>query len=110
MDIALAQDLAARLHITTVRIEQGFARLPTFVHLAGTLGDPTAKTDKAVIVGLVGSGVAGVVGGTAGGIIQGVSGLLTGQPAATNAPTSSSSTNTPPLINPLDLFKKKPKK
>ena len=110
VDIALAQNVAARLHITTVRIEQGFARLPTFVHLAGTLGDPTAKTDKAVIVGLVGSGVAGVVGGTAGGIIQGVSGLLTGQPAATNAPSSSSSTNAPPLINPLDLFKKKPKK
>ena len=49
VDIALAQDLAAKLRITTVRIEQGYARLPTFVHLAGTLGEPTSKTDKAVI-------------------------------------------------------------
>ena len=110
VDIALAQSLAAKLHITTVRVEQGYARLPTFVHLAGTLGDPSSKTDKAVIAGLVASGVAGVVGGTAGGVLQGVSGLLTGQPAATNAPPSGGATNAPPPFNPFDLLKKKPKR
>ena len=39
-----------------------------------------------------------------GNLLQGVGNLLTGQtPATTNQP----STNTPPRLNPLDLFKKK---
>ena len=83
-------------------------KLPTFVHLTGTLGDPSAKTDKAILAGITTQGVAGAIGGRTGGLIQGIGGLLTGQPPATNAPSASPG-QSPQPINPLDLFLK-PKK
>ena len=103
VDIALAQDVAGRLQFVNTRTEGSYARLPTFVHLTGTLGDPSAKTDKAVLAGVTAQSIAGAVGGRAGGIVQGIGGLLTGQPPATNSPSS----NQPILpINPLDLFRR----
>jgi hypothetical protein len=111
VEVSLPRVLASKLRFGNVPEEAEYMKLPTFVHLAGSLGDPTAKTDKAVIVGLTATGVAGAVGGKAGGVLQGIGGLLGGQPpAATNAP-STTTTNQPPAgesapFNPFDLFKK----
>jgi len=111
VEVSLPRALASKLRFGNVPAVAEYVKLPTFVHLAGTLGDPTAKTDKAVIVGLTASGIAGAVGGKAGGVLQGIGGFLSGQaPGATNAP-SSTTTNKPPAgqsapFNPFDLFKK----
>lgn len=111
VEVSLPRALASKLRFGNVPADAEYMKLPTFVHLAGTLGDPTAKTDKAVIVGLTASGVAGALGGKDGGVLQGIGGLLSGQsPAATNAP-STTKTNKPPAgqsqpINPFDLFRK----
>ncbi len=103
VEIALARGVGGKLGLANLPAEGSYTKLPTFVHLTGTLGDPSAKTDKAVIAGLTAQGVAGAVGGRAGGILQGIGGLLTGQPAGgTNAPSG----NEPILpVNPLDLFR-----
>jgi hypothetical protein len=113
VDIGLASGIANRLRFMGSTPPGGYMKLPTFVHLTGTLGDPSAKTDKAVIVGITAGGVAGAVGGKAGGLLQGIGGLLTGQPTGGS---QESTTNQPPAqrplkqllpINPLDLFKKR---
>jgi hypothetical protein len=103
VEIALAGGVGGKLGFANLPAEGSYTKLPTFVHLTGTLGDPAARTDKAVIAGLTAQGVAGAVGGRTGGILQGIGGLLTGQPAGgTNAPSG----NEPILpVNPLDLFR-----
>jgi hypothetical protein len=102
VDIALAQGVGGKLGLANLPAEGSYTKLPTFVHLTGTLGDPSAKTDKAVIAGLTARSIGGAVGGQAGSLLQGIGGLLSGQPAAgTNAPSG----NQPILPNPLDLFR-----
>ncbi|HUI05528.1 MAG TPA: AsmA family protein [Verrucomicrobiae bacterium] len=103
VEIALAQGIAGKLRLSNLASEGSYTRLPTFVHLTGTLGDPSAKTDKAVVAGLTAQGIAGAVGGKAGGILQGISGLLTGQPPATNNAPSGNQPVIP--FNPLDLLR-----
>jgi hypothetical protein len=105
IEIALSRDLAGKLQFANLRIDNGYAKLPTFVHLTGTLGEPSAKIDKAVLVGLTASGAAGLVGGRVGGLLQGISSILTGeQPGtATNAPANEA----PAPFNPFDLLRKR---
>jgi len=103
VDIALAQGIANKLRFFNLPSQGSYMKLPTFVRLTGTLGDPSARTDKAVIAGLTAQGIAGAVGGRAGGILQGISGLLTGQPSATtNAPSGNQSIIP---FNPSDLLR-----
>ncbi len=112
VEVSLPRALASKLRFGNVPVDAEYMKLPTFVHLAGTLGDPSAKTDRAVIIGLTASGIGGTMGGKGGGVLRGIGGILSGQsPAATNAP-SVTTTNKPPdgqsaPINLLDLFKKR---
>ena len=85
VDIELAQGIATQLKFASLPTDGSYSKLPTFVHLAGTLGDPTAKVDKTVIAALTAQGVAGAIGGRAGGILGAVGGLLSGQTPSTNA-------------------------
>jgi len=112
INVSLARDVADRLRFSNVPTNVAYMRLPTFVHLRGTLGSPDARTDKAVIVGLTAAGIGGALGGKAGNILGSVGGLLgvKSEPqagAGTNAPSSGSSNNVTPAPNLLDLFKKK---
>ncbi len=98
-----------------------YVKLPNFVKLTGTLGEPKADLNELVIAGMIGRSGAGLVGGEAGKIIKGVGGILTGQPPVTppstngvnrtnqlSGATNAPSTNiVPPAVNQLlDLFKK----
>ncbi|HVM61645.1 MAG TPA: AsmA family protein [Verrucomicrobiae bacterium] len=105
MDVELSQDVASQLRFANLPTDGSYVRLPTFVHLAGTLGDPTAKTDKAVIAGLTAQGIAGAIGGRAGGILGGIGGLLTGQSASTNAPSQQAPSQQRTPFNPFNLLR-----
>lgn len=119
VEISLARGLVNKLRFSNVPTNVAYAKLPTFVHLKGTLGSPEAKTDKLVILGLGAAGIGGALGNKGGNILQGVGNLIGGglQPVApaTNAPAignKPSQTNAPPqspVNDLLDLFKK-PKK
>ena len=112
VNFALSRSLAGKAHLLSASTptNAAFVQLPTFVKLGGTLGNPSPKTDKLVIVGLVSRSVGGLaegVGGDAGKILQGVGSLLTGQKSqSASSPTNRPATNPPPA-NLLDLFRKK---
>ena len=72
-----------------------YVTLPKFVHVGGTLGSPGARTDKAVITGLIASGVAGQVGGKLGNALKGLGGFLTPDKPTEKAPTQPVPTPTP---------------
>ena len=120
IDVSLPRGLANKLRFANVPTNAPYMKLPTFVHLGGTLGDPKAKTDKAVILGLTAAGIGGALGGKAGGILGDVGGLLGGKPQASapvaSAPpaatTNAPSTNVQPQNSVNDLINlfKKPKK
>lgn len=98
IEISLAREVANKLRFSNVPTNQAYAKLPTFVHLRGTLGTPDPKTDKLVILGLTASGLGGAVGNKTGGYLQGIGGLLGGnlQPAATGTnPPSVGAANAP---------------
>ena len=124
IEVSLARDLANKLRFTNVPTNVAYMKLPTFVHLKGTLGSPDPKTDKLVILGLTASGIGGAIGGRAGSLIGNVGSLLGGKPAPvavpdTNRSPATATTNAPasnvqpkpqnPVGGLLDLFKK-PKK
>ncbi len=117
VEVSLSRNLAQKLRFSNVPTNAAYMKLPTFVHLKGTLGSPEAKTDKAVIVALTASSIGGMVGGKAGGILEGVGAILGGKPAPAPAAPTAPATNNPPANvqqpNPvndiLNLFKK-PKK
>ena len=108
VDVSLARQLANRFQLTGVQSDATYAKLPTFVHLAGTLASPTVKIDYPVVAVLTARGTVGVVSdragavsGAADNILQGITGALTGQrQSSTNAPSKSS---TP--FNPFSIFK-----
>lgn len=96
-----------------------YVKLPDFLTVKGTVGDPKTDINKLALASLTlkaGAGIAGQTGNTAvdraAGIVGAVGNLLGGVTAPkTNAP-SATDTNAPATkpvlpINPLDLFKKK---
>ena len=110
VEISLPKAIANKLRFSNLPSGTEYMKLPTFAYLDGTLGDPTARTDKVVIAGLTASGIAGAVGGKAGGLLQTIGGILSGQSSATNT-TSTTTTNRPPAgtstpFNLLDLLKR----
>ncbi len=112
IDISLPRALAKKFTISGTAPTAPYVKLPNFVKLEGTVGNPKAKTDKLVISGLVASGVAGAVGGKAGGILGEVGGILTGQPAGGTTQTNQTANPNakPNKVSPLDLLKLIPKK
>jgi AsmA-like protein len=95
--------------------EPGYAKLPTFVTVVGTIGKPDYKQDRLALGGMVlksGVGVAeklGVnVGGKTGDVLKGVGNLLTGQGQQTSTNTNApAGTNPPPKRGLFDLLPKK---
>lgn len=109
VNFALRRSLAEKANLvpSDAPTNTAYVKLPKFVKVSGTLGDPKTHTDKLVIAGLVAksaAGLPGVVGEKAGNILQGVGGILTGDKSSR---TNQASTNKPPKFNPLDLLKPK---
>ena len=108
----------ARLVASGTPQNQAYVKLPNFITVTGTLGDPKAHLDKAALAGTFleryGSKIPGVNEKT-GGLLQGLGGVLSGgksggtnqPPNATNQPPATN--KSAPLNNLLDLLKK-PKK
>ncbi len=97
VDFALSHNLAqkARLLPANTPADAQYVSLPTFIRLEGTIGDFKTKTDKLVIGGLLARslGNIGGLGGKTGSVLNNISGVLTGQEAAsasnnTNAPSA----------------------
>jgi hypothetical protein len=92
-----------------------YVKLPNFLKVAGTLGNPKAQIDKTALAGTLleqfGSKIPGLNDKT-GGLLQGLGGILSkGQTTSTNqTPPSGANatpaTNKPPAFNPFDLLKK----
>jgi uncharacterized protein involved in outer membrane biogenesis len=123
MSFALRRSLAqkARMIPSGADTNAEYVMLPTFIRVAGTIGQPKAQIDKAVLAGTLLNRFGGKIPGVddkAGNLIQGLGGLLSRQPSATNtatnaAPSTNVATNAPapnvPVNQLLDLFRK-PKK
>jgi hypothetical protein len=107
----LKQSLAARAHLVPAGTptDDPYAKLPSFLKVAGTLGAPKAEIDKKAVLGSALEIIADQVPGAkdkAGGLLKGLGGALNANKSAnTNQPP----TNEAPRANPLDLFKKPPK-
>jgi hypothetical protein len=117
VEFSLRRSLAQRASLMPADAppDAAYVRLPDFVTVKGTLGEPKTEMNKAKLGGLLlksGIGIAeqlGVkVGDKTGGVLQGVGNLLTGDKPAAAATNQSGATN--PVSNLLDLFKKKPAK
>lgn len=118
VEIALTREVAAKIGIANTPTNEPYAKLPTFVHLNGTLGKPTAKTDKSALGSVVATGIGTAIlknvdGETAqkfGGALNALGGLLGNNPAATNAPpapgvTNTAGTNSPAKPNLIDAIR-----
>ncbi|MGI8966821.1 MAG: hypothetical protein ACR2H1_12150 [Limisphaerales bacterium] len=103
--------------------EAKYVKLPNFVKLAGTIGNPKSDINEVALGGLLLRSGSGIVGGKTGNILQGLGSVLSGQKPGSNTNNPSANTNAPnantnapatnsktPSVNQLlDLFKK-PKK
>ena len=121
VDVALRRSIAIKSNLSppTTPATTEFVKLPNFVKVSGTVGNPVVETDKLVIASLLANSKLGnLIPGNAGNVIRnlgGLGGLLGGQPpapAATNSlvPNPQTPTQPAPKLNPLDLFKLIPKK
>jgi hypothetical protein len=116
VNFSLRRSIAASAHLIPdgTPTNANYVKLPTFITLRGTVGDPKSHTDMLVIGGLLAKsvqGIPGLGGGKTGRLIDDVGGLLNGKSSNTNNAASTNKAGANPLTNPglLDIFKK-PKK
>ena len=103
ISILLERSVAEKFKLAAGNPDAKYAKLPDFLTIKGTIGDPKKEYNKAVLTGMAAKGISAIpgVGGQAGGIISGVGNLLTGQPPTTNA-APGSTTNPPPAKAPVN--------
>ena len=91
IEISLVNSLAARLTSTNGAT---YTRLPVFVTVTGTLGNPQTKKDTLVLATLTAQAVTGILGGNsqAGNLIKSGTGLL--QKLTGTAPGTTNADNT----------------
>jgi len=110
VNLYLSRSLAEKARLAPAGTTEAYVKLPSFLRVAGTLGNPKAQIDKTALAGTLlekyGSKIPGVNEAT-GGLLQGIGGILSGgRNASTNQPPNST-TNQPPSTNkssPLKLF------
>jgi hypothetical protein len=128
VSVLVSRPLAERIKLAQANAgaSTDYIKLPDYVTMKGTIGEPKTDLNKTALTGTLLKGVAGLLGGKAGGVLQGVGGLLGGQttvqPGATstNSPTANTNsptvktnqpaTNPPPVLNLLDQLLKPKKK
>jgi hypothetical protein len=96
--LSLRRSLAEKAHLLPANTPTNttYVALPSFVTLAGTLGDPKSEINKLVIGGLLFRSVGGLapIGGKAGDILQEIGGALSGQSSATGNTNGTSNAKT----------------
>ena len=115
ISISLSRSIAERVNLLPADAPTNatYVKLPDFVTMRGTVGNPHSDFNKAVLAGTVFRGLSGLVpsNGKGGNLIQGLGGLLGGRTSAapnTNATPNQPSTNQTPVNNLLNqLFKPK---
>src|SRR5207249_7418794 len=118
VSVSLGRAVAQKLSLVSANTptNEAYAKLPDFVTMKGTVGEPKADINKVALAGTAFKTIGGIVsgfGGSAGGLIKSAGDLLTGTRGSTNAPTDT--TNQPPaaqsplnsLLNQLLKPKKK---
>jgi hypothetical protein len=94
VSVYLEQGVARRLKMAEkAPVNGAYARLPDFLTMKGTLGNPKSHIDKAALTGAVLEGLGHEAAEAGGGLLAGLGGTPASQPSATNAPTAS--TNAP---------------
>lgn len=93
--VSLSQSIAQRLNMVPAGTptNAAYAKLPDFLTITGTEGDPKTQINKLALLSLAGRSIGGAIPGvgSAGNLIKGLSGALGGNAgASTNAPNSSS--------------------
>ncbi|HYV28721.1 MAG TPA: AsmA family protein, partial [Candidatus Eisenbacteria bacterium] len=113
VSISLGQGVAQRIGVSTNSLVNGYAKLPDFYTLKGTVGEPKNDINKLALLGMAAKGITGIapnLGGKAGNLLQGLGGLVPGQSSSnTNASTNQPASSQSPANDILNLFKK-PKK
>jgi uncharacterized protein involved in outer membrane biogenesis len=96
--VSLERSVAQRINMAgNTPTNVAYARLPDFLTLKGTLGEPKSDINKVALAGAVLQGVGGKAG-QAGSALQGISSLLGG---STSAGTNAGATNASPAENLL---------
>jgi hypothetical protein len=96
VEIALSSAAARNFRLLNSDTGSGYSRLPNFVKVHGTIGEPKVDVSKTKILGITAVGAAGFIKGGAGDVVSGIGGLLGGKrpDPATNAPATTT-TNAP---------------
>ena len=120
VSVSLGRAVAQKLSLVSANTptNEAYAKLPDFVTMKGTVGDPKSEINKVALAGTAFKTIGGVVeslGGKSGSTIKGLGDLLTGTRSATNAPpttgTNQPATNQSPVNDILNqLLKPKKKK
>jgi len=99
VNLYLSRSLAEKSRLAAAGSEP-YVKLPNFLKVAGTLGNPKAQIDKTALAGTLLEKFGDRIPGT-GGLLQGIGGILSGSKgAATNQPPNAT-TNQPPATNKL---------
>ncbi|MDD9865989.1 MAG: DUF748 domain-containing protein, partial [Verrucomicrobiales bacterium] len=90
VQLSIRRDLADKAGLIPkgTPLSAKFVKLPDFVKVGGTIGEPKTKTDKLAIVGLLGQSAAGLPGtieNKAGGLLENAANLLDGEFIGTDA-------------------------
>jgi hypothetical protein len=121
VNLYLSRELAERARLAPAGTTQPYVKLPNFLFVAGTLGNPKAQIDKTALAGSLlekyGNKIPGL-NQTTGGLLQGLGGVLSGKSGAPSQPAGSDTNQPPPATQPpatnklapsdlLNIFKKK---
>jgi uncharacterized protein involved in outer membrane biogenesis len=119
VSVSLGRGVAEKLSLVPANTptNEVYAKLPDFLTMKGTVGDPKTDINKVALAGTAFKTIGGVVsglGGKSGGLIKGVGDLLTGTRSATNAPpttgTNQPATSQSPVNDILNQLLKPKKK
>ncbi|HEV2210399.1 MAG TPA: AsmA family protein [Verrucomicrobiae bacterium] len=106
VSVSLARSVAQRINLAgNTPTNAPYAKLPDFLTIEGTLGNPTRHINYAALAGAVAQGIGGKAG-QVGGALNGLGGLLGGKGTQGNAPsTNAPATNQSPAGNLLNRFR-----
>jgi hypothetical protein len=106
VSVYLERGVARRLKMADNAPANGaYARLPDFLTMKGTLGNPKSHIDKTALAGAVLEGLGREAAQAGSGLFQGLAGTPGNRPPATNAPAASTNapaTNQSPVRNLLN--------
>jgi hypothetical protein len=112
VSVSLSRSIADRVNLVPANAptNAAYVKLPDFLTMRGTVGQPKSDINKLALAGTVFRGISGVIpnSGKSGNLMQGLGSLLGGTSSApnTNAAPNQPSTNQSPVGNLLNQFLK----